>query len=68
MTYKAKELLVKMANEYDASGHTSFDSDFYITFPDSTITELENNDCITIVNDIVGSICLTEYGYQESRK
>lgn len=68
MTYKAKELLVKMANEYDASGHTSFDSDFYINFPDSTITELENNGCITIVNDIVGSICLTEYGYQESRK
>lgn len=68
MTYKAKELLVKMANEYDASGHASFDSDFYITFPDSTITELENNGCITIVNDIVGSICLTEYGYQESKK
>lgn len=68
MTYKAKELLVKMANEYDASGRTSFDSDFYITFPDSTITELENNGCITIVNGIVGSICLTEYGYQESKK
>ena len=68
MTYKAKELLVKMANEYDASGHTSFDSDFYITFPDSTITALENNGCITIVNDIVGSIFLTEYGYQESKK
>lgn len=68
MTYKAKELLVKMTNEYNASGHTSFDSDFYITFPDSTITELENNGCITIVNDIVGSICLTEYGYQESKK
>lgn len=68
MTYKAKELLVKMANEYDASGHTSFDSDFYITFQDSTITELENNGCIAIVNDIVGSICLTEYGYQESKK
>lgn len=68
MTYKAKELLVKMANEYDVSGHTSFDSDFYITFPDSAITELENNGCITIANDIVGSICLTEYGYQESKK
>ena len=68
MAYKAKELLVKMANEYDASGRTSFDSDFYINFPDSTITELENNGCITIVNDIVGSICLTEYGYQESKK
>lgn len=68
MTYKAKELLVKMANEYDTSGRTSFDSDFYITFQDSTITELENNGCITIVNDIVGSICLTEYGYQESKK
>ncbi len=68
MTYKAKELLVKMANEYDASGRTSFDSDFYITFQDSTIAELENNGCITIVNDIVGSICLTEYGYQESKK
>lgn len=68
MANKAKELLVKMANEYDVSGKTSFDSDFYITFSDSAITELENNGCITIVNDIVGSICLTEYGYQESKK
>lgn len=59
---------VTVYEEYEVSGRTSFDSDFYITFPDSTITELENNGCITIVNDIVGSICLTEYGYQESKK
>ncbi len=68
MTNKAKELLVKMANEYDVSGKTSFDSDFYISFSDNILTELANDGYITIVNDVVGSICLTELGYKESKK
>lgn len=33
MTDKAKELLVKMANEFDTSGRSSFDSTFYRNVP-----------------------------------
>ncbi len=68
MTDKAKELLVKLANEQDASGQTSFDSTFYINFPKEDITDLENEGYIIVKNDLVGSMYLTDFGYQEAKK
>lgn len=40
MTDKAKQLLVKMAQEYDSSGRNSFDSFFYLDFPENILIEL----------------------------
>ena len=68
MTDKAKELLVKLANEYDASGQTSFDSTFYITFPEDSIVELENEGYIVVKNDLVGTMYLTKDGYRKAKK
>lgn len=68
MSNKAKQLLVKLANEYDASGRNSFDSCFYMDFPESVLAELENDGCIIVKNDVIGSIQLTEFGYQEAKK
>lgn len=68
MTDKAKQLLVKMAQEYDTSKRNSFDSFFCLDFPENVLIELENEGCIVVKNNIIGSIHLTEYGYQEAKK
>lgn len=68
MTDKAKELLVKMANEFDTSGRSSFDSTFYCNVPEKDIVDLENDGCVIIKDDIVGSMYLTDIGYQEAKK
>lgn len=68
MSDKAKQLLEKLVQEYDASGHNSFDSFFYLGFPQSVLIELENEGCIIAKNDIIGSIELTDIGYQEAKK
>lgn len=68
MTAKAKELLVKMASQFDSTHKNDFDSLFYFSFPDSVINELESLNCIVKQNDIVGTIKLTPFGYEEAKK
>lgn len=68
MTAKAKELLVKMASQFDSTHKNDFDSLFYFSFPDSVINELESLNCIVKQNDIVGTVKLTLFGYEEAKK
>ena len=68
MTDKAKELLQKMAYEYDASHRSSFDSMFYLGYADKVINELESLGYIICKNDVIASIELTESGYEESKR
>lgn len=68
MSNEAKQLLVKMAREYDVSKRNSFDSFFYMDFQKRVLFELEDEGCIVIKNDVVGSIQLTEFGYQEANR
>ena len=68
MTDKAKELLIKMANEFDISGQSSFDSTFYCNVSEKDIVDLENDGYIVIKDDIVGSMYLTDIGYQKAKK
>lgn len=66
MTDKARQLLKNMVSEYDQSSRDSFDSCFYLGYPESVIDELEENGCITRKNNIIGSIVLTQSGYEEA--
>lgn len=66
MTEEAKSFLKKMANEYDRSKKNSFDSMFYASYSNDVLNELQNNGCITIENDVNGTIHLTNIGYDES--
>ena len=68
MTEKARELLINMASEYDQHRRSSFDSFFYLRYPESVIDELEENGCITRKNDIIASIILTQSGYEEATR
>lgn len=68
MSDKAIELLSKMASEYDSSHRQCFDSYFYIGYPDSVLTELENYGYILCKSDVIGSIELTRAGYNEAKK
>lgn len=68
MTDKAKELLQKMAYEYDKSGRSLFDSMFYLGFSDEVINELESLGYIICKNDVIASIALTKAGYEEANK
>lgn len=67
MTTKARELLEKMTAEYDKSKTDSFDSMFYIAFPDNVLDELEDCGFIVKQNNILGSISLTDAGYREAK-
>lgn len=68
MTAKAKELLVKMASHFDSTHKNDFDSLFYFSFPDGVINELDALGYIVKQNDIVGTIKLTTFGYEEAKK
>ena len=57
-----------MAREYDTSNRNSFNSTFYMDFPKRVLYELEENECIVMKNDVIGSVQLTEFGYQEANK
>lgn len=68
MTERAKELLALMASEYEKSQENAFDHIFYISFPDNVIRELEADGYIVRCNDIVGTIKLTQFGYNQAKK
>ena len=68
MTEKARQLLNNLASEYDQHRRSSFDSCFYLGYPESVIDELEENGCITRKNNIIGSIILTQSGYEEATR
>ena len=66
MTDKARQLLKTMASEYNQSSKNEFDSCFYLGYPKSVIYELEENGFITRKNNIIGSIILTQSGYEDA--
>lgn len=66
MSDKALLLLHKMADEFKKSNRTSFDSMFYMNYPDSVVDELEDNGYIVRKNDIIASIVLTTAGYEKA--
>ena len=66
MTDKARQLLKNMASEYEHSNKDEFDSCFYLGYSKSVIYELEENGFITRKNNIIGSIILTQSGYEEA--
>ncbi len=68
MTGKARELLAIMASKYDKTGESELCFDDYMSFPDSVIKELEVCGFIVKQSDIVGTIKLTQLGYEESNK
>lgn len=68
MTQKARELLVMMASKYDQTKDGSLGFTDYMSFPDSVINELANVGFIVKRNDIVGTIELTQFGYEEAKK
>ena len=68
MTDKARQLLKKLASEYDQNHRDEFDSCFYLSYPKPVIDELEENECITRKNNIIGSIILTQSGYEEATR
>lgn len=66
MSEEAKSLLKKMANEFDRSKKNSFDSMFYNEYSNNVLKELYDNNCITIEDDVSGTIRLTNNGYNEA--
>lgn len=68
MTDKARQLLKNMASEYEQRNKDEFDSCFYLGYPKSVIYELEENGFITRKNNIIGSIILTQFGYEEATR
>ena len=68
MTAKAKELLIMMASKYDQTKDNSLGFIDYMSFPDDVITELAHVGFIVKLNDIVGTIELTQSGYEEAKQ
>lgn len=68
MTGGAKSLLVKMASEYDNSNRKTFNSIFYLDYPDNVLIELEDNGYIIRENNIAATIKLTQAGYEAAKK
>lgn len=68
MVESAKNLLVRMAKEYDDKKTTEFDSFFYLGVPGRVIDWLDDEGYIEKRNDIVGTIRLTERGYLAAKK
>ena len=68
MSMTAKELLSKMAVSYDQDHKNGFDVMFYIGTPEHVLDELEYDGYISKVNDIIGTIMLTESGYREAKR
>lgn len=68
MVQKAKDLLVRMATEFDEKRRTDFDVMFYLGTPDSIIDEMDAIGYIAKQNDIVGTIRLTLFGYEEAKR
>lgn len=66
MRDRAKQLLQKMSTAIDNGEVNSFDSEFYIDFPDDVIVDLANNGYILSRGNISGTIVLTELGYEEA--
>lgn len=52
MSENAMFLLRKMANEFDKTKRKSYDSDFYIAFPDRIINELESYGCFPSLTNL----------------
>lgn len=68
MTARANDLLCKMATAIDEGHENSFDMDFYLTYPDAVLSELASKNLIVRCNDIVGTIKLTQIGYDAVKK
>lgn len=68
MSMTGKELLSKMAASYDQDQKNGFDVMFYIGTPEHVLDELEYDGYISKVNDIIGTIMLTESGYREAKR
>lgn len=68
MTSMAKELLQKLSSSYDNTRKNDFDFSFYVGYPETVIDELVHEGCIVKQTDIVGTIKLTEFGYDEAKK
>lgn len=68
MNIMGKELLVKMAEKYDETKDSSLYFTDYMSFPGTVIDELNRNGYIVKQNDIVGTIALTQLGYDEAKK
>lgn len=68
MTEKANELLCKMKTAYDSGHENNFDSTFYLGYPEVVITELSDDGYIVALNNIVGTIKLTQEGYEAAKQ
>ena len=68
MSPRAKELLVKLVSSYDSNRNNDFDSLFYYDFDDGVINELDYLGYIVKQNDIVGTIKLTQAGYEAAKR
>lgn len=68
MTDKARSLLQKMCDEFDRSKRRSFDSMFYMGYPDDVLEELSIYGYIIRKNDVIASIELTADGYAEGKR
>lgn len=68
MEQKKKELLKKLADAYDQGHPNSFDNTFYLGYDDAVINSLDAGGYIVAQDDILGTIQLTEFGYNEARK
>lgn len=66
MTTEAKSLLKKMADEFDRSKKNSFDSIFYAGYSNNVLNELSDGGYISVKDDVVGTIMLTNEGYDKS--
>lgn len=68
MSTAGKELLSKMAASYDQDHKNAFNVMFYLGTPEYVLDELENDGYISKVEDIIGTIMLTESGYKEAKR
>lgn len=68
MSDQSKQLLRKMAAEYDKNRCTSFEYFFYMSYPEEAIEELAIYGYVERKNNVLGSILLTAAGYLEAKR
>ena len=68
MEQKEKELLVKLADAYDRDHRNTFDCTYYLGYDDIVVNRLVAGGYIVKQNDIIGTIQLTKFGYNEARE